>query len=76
MKFLFILVVTSLLASCGGGGGGGTDAADTTAPTITGVAVSAPSNGQLNLTASASDTKGVTGYCFKTSSTVPTAGDA
>ena len=75
MKFLIALAVTSLLASCGGGGGG-SEAADTTAPTITGVAVSAPSNGQLNLTASASDTKGVTGYCFKTSSTVPTASDA
>lgn len=62
-----------LCTACGGGGGSG---ADTTAPVISGVSVSAPNAGQVTLTASASDATGVTGYCFQTSSTAPTAGDA
>ena len=49
---------------------------DTTVPTITSVTASAPNNGQITLTASANDNQGVTGYCFKTSSTAPTASDS
>ncbi|PUE40081.1 peptidylprolyl isomerase [Limnohabitans sp. Bal53] len=63
------------LSACGGGGGGGS-APDTTAPTISGVSVSPPSNGQVTLTASASDATGVTGYCFKTDATAPSSSDS
>ena len=62
-----------LLASCGGGGS--TGASDTTAPAISGVSMSPPSNGQLSLTATATDNTGVSGYCFKTSSASPLAND-
>jgi peptidyl-prolyl cis-trans isomerase A (cyclophilin A) len=72
-KSLSISAISLMVLSACGGGGGGTD---TTPPTITGVAVNAPSNGQLTLTASASDAQGVTGYCFKTDATMPTASDA
>ena len=46
------------------------------APAITGVSMSPPSNGQHTLTVAATDNTGVTGYCFKTSSTSPLASDA
>ncbi len=74
LKSLSISAVALLvLSACGGGGGGGGEAADTTAPSISGVSVSAPSNGKVTLAASASDNKGVTGYCFKTDVTSPAA---
>ena len=71
-SFSLSAISVLVLSACGGGGG---EAPDTAAPTISGVTVSAPSNGQLTLTVSATDTKGVTGYCFTTSSTSPTAND-
>ncbi len=69
----------SLLASCGGGSNGDSSSAqakDTTAPTISGLTVSAPSNGQVTIAATASDNLAVTGYCFTTTSTAPTANDS
>jgi cyclophilin family peptidyl-prolyl cis-trans isomerase len=47
---------------------------DTTPPSITAVTVSPPSNGQVTLTATANSS--VTGYCFKTTATTPTANDS
>jgi peptidyl-prolyl cis-trans isomerase A (cyclophilin A) len=76
-KLQEILVLTSLtvgLAACGGGGGGA-PAAETVAPVVTGVSVSNNST-QITFTAAATDNIGVTGYCFKTSSTTPLANDA
>ena len=74
LKLMSILATGLLvLSACGGGGGGGGEAADTTAPSISGVSVSAPSNGKVTLAATASDNKGVTGYCFKTDITAPAA---
>ena len=67
---IFSVVV---LASCGGGG---SSTIDTMAPSITGVSINPPSNGQLKLTATATDSSGVSGYCFKTSSTTPLSSDA
>lgn len=66
------ILASVALVGCGGGGGGG----DVAAPVISGVSLSAPSNGQINLTANATDNTGVTGYCFKTSASVPAANDA
>lgn len=63
-----------LCAACGGGGGGST--ADTMAPVIAYVSVSAPSQGQVTLTATASDAVGVSAYCFQTSATAPESSDA
>jgi cyclophilin family peptidyl-prolyl cis-trans isomerase len=71
-----ITIFALLLSACGGGGGSGGGTPDTTAPTISGVSVSAPSNGQVTLTAAASDATGVTGYCFKTDATAPTSTDS
>ncbi len=73
MKFFYFLMSISLLASCGGGGG---QDKDSTSPTISGVSASAPSNGQITLTASATDNQGVSGYCFKTNSSTPAASDS
>ena len=61
-----------MLASCGGGG----SAPDTTAPVVSSVAISKPVNGQVTLTAQASDALGVTAYCFKTESSVPAASNS
>ena len=72
MKFLITLAITSMLASCGGGG----SAPDTTAPVVSSVAISKPVNGQVTLTAQASDALGVTAYCFKTESSVPAASNS
>jgi cyclophilin family peptidyl-prolyl cis-trans isomerase len=48
---------------------------DTTAPVISAVNVTPPSNGQLTLTALANDDVRVTGYCFKSNTTPPAASD-
>lgn len=58
-----------LCAACGGGGGAN-------GPVVSSVTVSAPSQGQVTMTASASDPASVAGYCFQTSATAPTASDA
>ncbi|MFZ4622832.1 MAG: peptidylprolyl isomerase [Rhodoferax sp.] len=79
MKYVFatmLLPIGTLLSGCGGGGDGGTVAADTQAPTLSGVTASAPTAGQVTLTASASDNTQVTGYCFKASSATPAVTDA
>ena len=62
----------SLLASCGGG----SSSPDTTPPVVSSVAVGARVNGQVTLTAVASDAVGVTAYCFKTESSTPTASNS
>lgn len=49
---------------------------DTTAPRVTAVSTSTPINGQITLSATASDNTGVTGYCFKTTNNTPEASDA
>jgi cyclophilin family peptidyl-prolyl cis-trans isomerase len=49
---------------------------DTTAPRVTAVSTSTPSNGQITLSATASDNTGVTGYCFKTTTNTPLPSDA
>jgi cyclophilin family peptidyl-prolyl cis-trans isomerase len=49
---------------------------DTTAPRITAVSASTPSNGQITLSATASDNTGVTAYCFKTTNNTPLSSDA
>lgn len=61
-----------MLAACGGGG----STPDTMAPTISSVVVSKPVNGQVTLTAVASDTVGVTAYCFKTEPSTPAASNS
>lgn len=77
MKYVFatmLLPIGTLLSGCGGGGD--STAADTQAPTLSGVTASAPTAGQVTLTASASDNTQVTGYCFKASSAMPAVTDA
>lgn len=76
MKFSTLAATVGSLLLCVACGGGGGSAADTTAPVISGVSVSAPSQGQLSLTATASDAVGVTAYCFQTATTAPAASDA
>lgn len=49
---------------------------DTTAPRVTAVSASTPNNGQITLSATASDNTGVSGYCFKTTNNTPLASDA
>ena len=49
---------------------------DTTPPSLSEFSVSAPSNGQVILTALASDSQSVTGYCFKTTSAAPAPSDS
>ncbi len=73
MKWMYSTWLFSLLAACGGGGDGAQNG-NNTPPSITAVTVSAPSNGQVTLTATANS--GVTGYCFKTTATTPTANDS
>lgn len=58
-----------LCAACGGGGGAN-------GPIVSSVTVSAPSQGQVTMTASASDPASVAGYCFQTTATAPAASDA
>ncbi|MBP8149964.1 MAG: peptidylprolyl isomerase, partial [Limnohabitans sp.] len=48
---------------------------DTSAPVISAFNVTAPSNGQISLTASASDDLRITGYCYKANATAPVASD-
>jgi len=68
------LIVSSVfLTACGGGGG---EAADVAAPAISAVSASIPGPGQVALTVSASDDKGVAAYCVKTASATPTASDS
>jgi len=45
-------------------------------PSIASTSVSAPSNGKVTLSVSASDNVGIDGYCFTTSPAVPVASDA
>lgn len=68
---LCTFIASAALVGCGGGG-----SSDTAAPVISSVSLSAPSNGQITLTVSATDNTGVTGYCFKSSAAVPLASDA
>jgi cyclophilin family peptidyl-prolyl cis-trans isomerase len=49
--------------------------ADTSAPVISAVNVTAPSNGQVTLTATASDDLRIAGYCFKVNAAAPVASD-
>ena len=49
---------------------------DSVTPAITAFNVSAPANGQVTLTATASDATNVAGYCFTTSATAPAPGDS
>ncbi len=78
----FYLFAVLLLGACGGGGSSsnasdGTGAStDTRVPVLRGVvaAYSAPSS--ITLTATGSDDVAVTGYCFTTNSSVPTAADS
>lgn len=75
MKSLPIMAsVLFMVTACGGGGGDAPVAP--AAPTITGVSVSAPNNGQVTLTASATSASPITGYCFKTSAVTPEVNDA
>lgn len=69
-----VLIGSVFLSACGGGGGGAQ--ADITAPILSGVSVSAPSQGQVTLTASASDATGVSAYCIKSTSSAPLASDS
>lgn len=74
MKFSALAAMASsglLCAACGGGGG----TANNTAPVVSGVAVSAPSQGQITMTATASAATGVTGYCFQTAAGAPAVGE-
>ncbi|WP_416545945.1 peptidylprolyl isomerase [Limnohabitans sp. DCL3] len=72
MKSLPIMAsVLFMVTACGGGGGDAPVAP--AAPTITGVSVSAPNNGQVTLTASA--TAGVNAFCIKATDTLPLADD-
>jgi peptidyl-prolyl cis-trans isomerase A (cyclophilin A) len=73
-KMLAIASVTGILSGCGGGGG--VSVGDTAAPSISSVSTGTPSNGQLTVTANATDNTGVTGYCFKTSPSAPLTSDA
>jgi len=50
--------------------------ADSTAPAVTSVVTSAPSIGNVTLNVTATDAKGITGYCFTTTATVPPASDS
>lgn len=68
----WVMLSSLVLSSCGGGGG----SPDTAVPAITSVSVSPTSNGQITLTAAATDNTGVAGYCFKSSVTAPLATDA
>ncbi len=75
MKFLSALLASSfslLLASCGGG----SSAPDTTSPLVSKVSTGPLVNGQVTLTAEASDAVGVTAYCFKTESSAPAASNS
>jgi peptidyl-prolyl cis-trans isomerase A (cyclophilin A) len=67
MKWMYGALVIAALSACGGGGG-------IIAPQITAVSTSAPNNGQITLSASASSS--ATHYCIKTSATTPAANDA
>ena len=72
-----VLISAVLLSGCGGSGSStSATTADTTAPVISGVNVSTSAVGYLRVSAAASDNVGVTGYCFKTSSSTPLASDA
>ena len=80
-KLQKVLVLASLagsLVACGGGGGGGsaggTSVADTATPVLSSINANRSGN-QITLTASATDNTGVTGYCFKTSTSTPLAND-
>ncbi|WP_089952723.1 peptidylprolyl isomerase [Limnohabitans sp. 2KL-3] len=75
MKFLSALLASSfslLLAACGGG----SSAPDTTSPLVSKVSIGPLVNGQVTLTAEASDAVGVTAYCFKTESSAPAASNS
>ena len=77
MKFSALAAMACSLFLCAACGGGGDSTADTTAPVVSGVSVSAPSQGQVTLTAVASDALGVvSAYCFQTSATAPASSDA
>jgi len=74
-RILSLASLTVGLAACGGGGGGAsTPPAETVPPVVSSVNANRSGN-QITLTASATDNIGVTGYCFKTSSTTPLAND-
>ena len=72
------LLLPIALAACGGGGGGGGTGAggDAQAPVVTALAAQAVSGNSVTLAATATDNVGMTGYCFKTTSTTPLASDA
>ena len=69
----FTALSVFLLASCGGGGA---STSDTTVPVISGVSIIRYSDGQITLTATATDNTSVNGYCFKNSTASPLANDA
>ena len=73
VKRLPFYLMSWLLVSCGGGGD--PVAPDRTAPVISDIALSPVTGGQITLTALASDQRGVTGYCFRTSTVAPQASD-
>jgi peptidyl-prolyl cis-trans isomerase A (cyclophilin A) len=66
-------LVAMAVTACGGGSSGG---ADTTAPTVTSVTTTQNSATSLTLTAAASDNVGVSAYCFTSTATAPSSGDA
>jgi peptidyl-prolyl cis-trans isomerase A (cyclophilin A) len=81
MKFLIhrwlLAVVASTLAACGGGGSDtGIAAGDTQIPVATALSAQSVVGNVVTLAATATDNVGVTGYCFKTTSTTPSASDA
>lgn len=77
---LLAFSLPTLLTACGGGGSSApesreSDTSTQPAPSVSAVASSLPSADTLRLTAT-SDATAVTGYCFSTSSSQPSADDA
>lgn len=76
-KFASLILALSLTA-CLGGGTIATKPSppDTQSPVVSALTSTVVSGNTVNLTATATDNTGVTGYCFKTANIAPLAGDA
>ncbi len=79
INLFFSLLLSLLLSACLKGSGSAssnTVLPDTQSPVVTGLTSTVVSGNTANLTATATDNTGVTGYCFKTANIAPLASDA